>query len=309
MMTIRDWKWTAVLLCGAVTWLLGTPSARANLEECGGVYLFAEAQCEFQATEECMTECMAVAVETSCAAQIYGDCEGGCTVSASAECESGCSDVCTTDCEETTAAEQPPNCMGLCMSDCQQSCTDSCAGANNHGPCRACCAHTCGDKCEAQCKDEPEAGVVECAPTCTRVCAGSCSAQANVDCQVDCQTRVYARCEGQLVERCESECKTTGGAIFCDGQFLNAGDLQACVDELASEIDIHIELDLDADLDISGSDTLDEIGNKVDNACAVAHVGSASSGGHAPLGVFFGLLALGAVWRFRTQRGRGRRHY
>ena len=52
--------------------LLSATSARANsLQECGGVFIDAGAQCEFQPKEECMTECVTVAVETSCAAKIY----------------------------------------------------------------------------------------------------------------------------------------------------------------------------------------------------------------------------------------------
>ena len=297
---------TAALLCGAAACLMSSSPAHANLEECGGVFIFAEAQCEFQPTEECMTDCMAVAVETSCAAQIYVDCEGGCTASATTDCETSCSDVCTTDCvQQEAATEEPPNCMGLCMSDCQQTCTDTCADAEKKGPCRSCCAHTCGDKCEALCKEEPDAAVAECTPTCTNVCTGSCTAQANVQCQIDCQTKVYAQCETETVERCETQCKTTGGAIFCDGQFLNATDINACAEELASSVDIHVDIEVavEAKVDVSSgkdNDTLDDVSTKVDKACSVARVGSSDSGRGSL--VLFGLFALGAAWRRRTRR-------
>jgi hypothetical protein len=114
-----------------------------------------------------------------------------------------------------------------------------------------------------------------------------------------------------MVEKCETECETTGGAIFCDGQFLNASNLDACVDELAAEISIDLSLDIDANLDVDiddpdecdsdpcdEDDTVDEIGDEVDEACSVANVGSGSGGGALAL---FGLSLLGVAWRARKR--------
>lgn len=319
-MTIHKRKLIAALMSSALVSLLMTSNAGASLEQCGGVYIFAEAQCQFQTTEECSTNCTTVAVETSCAAQIYPSCEANCTATATAECSTDCTTVCTTDCDPTAGdagvaadagtaePEQPRNCMGMCMSNCQQDCSETCADNDRQGPCRSCCAHNCSDKCEEQCKDEPEVVPVEACPeTCTKVCTGSCTAQANAECQIDCQAYVYAMCETDTVETCETECETTGGAIFCDGQFLNATDVEECSAELAAEIDIHVEVELavDVDVDVSGPRPTQTSTSSNDDddgpSCAVARVGLPGSR-QAPVG--FGLFAVGAVGLLRILSNR-----
>ena len=222
-----------ILSLGAAALLLTLPTvARADLAACGGVYLSVDAACEFVPTETCTTHCEDVAMETDCAARLYTTCEGECTATAEVACVETCTTDCTPVCTTHEADPAPPNAMGLCMSDCQQDCTDDCAGAANKGECRSSCAHTCGELCEKRCDGDDS---TTCAPRCDVACEGSCTAQASSACQVTCQSKQFTTCKTEQVQVCEKDCKETGGALFCDGQFLAVTDLQACADELFAE--------------------------------------------------------------------------
>lgn len=227
--------------------LLTLPSiARADLEACGGVYLNADASCEFLPKETCTTKCEDVAMETSCAARLYTGCEAECTATAEVTCITGCTSDCTPTCETLEGEPEPPNARGLCMSSCQQDCSDACAGNDDAGECRSSCAHNCGEVCEHRCEgdDSPT-----CEPRCDVACDGSCTAKASATCQVSCQSTQFTTCKTELVQRCEEECTTTGGALFCEGQFLAVTDLQACADELRAELAIDVTIDLEVDVE------------------------------------------------------------
>ncbi|HEX3596582.1 MAG TPA: hypothetical protein VHU80_15835, partial [Polyangiaceae bacterium] len=47
------------------------PAAHAELEKCGGIFLSADASCEFHRDQECVETCKTVSVEESCAASLY----------------------------------------------------------------------------------------------------------------------------------------------------------------------------------------------------------------------------------------------
>jgi len=283
-------------------WTLSPARAHAELDACGGIFLSSDASCEYRPTEECMTQCMTVAVESSCVATIYNECETSCTATASTECESSCTDTCTNDCTTTTtttAADQPPNCMGLCVSDCEQDCNDNgdrCDKYEHKGACGRCCNHNCAKRCEEQCKDVPPPKTMtttECMPTCSTACSASCTAKANTTCQVDCQEKTYVMCEQQMVEKCQTDCKQTGGAIFCDGQFLDADNAKSCADELKSSLSIKIDISAATD---AVKDTADDVGDATkdtancvdDKVCAVSNPGAGKGGGlllaFAPIG-------------------------
>jgi MYXO-CTERM domain-containing protein len=55
-----------------------------------------------------------------------------------------------------------------------------------------------------------------------------------VACDLDCSTTVK--------NTCDTRCQDDKGAIFCDGQFLDADDPQACVDYL-STVGISVNVD------------------------------------------------------------------
>lgn len=279
--------------------------ASAELEACGGVFVFGDADCEFRPTEECTEHCEVVAMETTCAAELYRDCESECTAHAETECQSSCQTSCETTCEEEMAAEEPPRCMGLAMSDCQQACNDKCADAEHVGSCRSACAHTCGAKCEGKCQDADED--VVCEEKCTTACDGSCEARANIDCQVECQTKVFEQCETRKVEECETQCTQTGGAIYCDDQFLSSGDLDACAAELSAEVEIDVDVDIEAEVDADADIDLDadqDDDGDVDKRDAKKAGNCAMSPGGMETGAATALLgALGLVGLRRRRRG------
>jgi hypothetical protein len=274
--------------------------ARAShLDACGGIYLDLEASssCEVVPTETCTQECELVAGEKVCAARLTTTCDSSCTASAEVTCRSSCEETCVPSCARHPMG--PPDCMGLCMSDCQQSCDDRCDGAANPGECRASCAQCCANDCHAQCDKEPEP---VCDSLCTTACSGSCEARANIDCQVSCQSDLYTTCKREVVEECRNECRTTGAAIFCDGQFLaTSGNLQACADQLASEFGVHLDVDIEA----SGSCDSDSCQGAIDAeangglGCSVPTKPGGTTGG-----LFGGLMALvgWAILRLRRTR-------
>jgi len=290
-------------------WMLNPTPAHAELEACGGIFLSGDANCEYRPTEECMTECMTVAVEGSCVATIFNECETMCTATASVECESGCTETCTDNCTTTTTTEEPVDCMGLCVADCDESCGGgSCDKYQHKGACGRCCSHNCQRRCEEKCENVPppvSMTVTECMPSCTTACSASCAAKANTECQVTCQEGKYVMCETQMVETCETKCKDKGGAIFCDGQFINADDSQTCADELEAEI--KIEIDIDAAID-TVEDTAEDVGDATEDTancvdeevCSVSNVGAGQGSG-----VLLALAPLGFLLLRRLRRRNG----
>jgi hypothetical protein len=125
---------------------------------------------------------------------------------------------------------------------------------------------------------------------------------------VDCQNKVYTECQEKEVKTCKKDCETTGGAIFCDGKFLHADDIEDCAAALADRIDIHVDLSAVVHVDVDTKDkdksdsVVDKVDDKVDDACAVATMGSQRGAPTAPRWAAFGLMALGLVVRRVRQR-------
>lgn len=300
---------SAVAMSGV--WSFGSSPAHAELETCGGIFVSGDASCGYRPEEECTTECMTVAVEESCVVEVYNACESSCTTTASADCEASCETTCVDDCTTTTTTTNPPSCMDLCLQDCGDG-GGSCESATHKGACGRCGKFNCQKRCEAKCGDEPEPArvttVTECMPTCSKACMASCTAKVNTQCQVDCQEKTYTSCEQKMVERCETQCTDKGGAIFCDGQFVNATDVRDCADEL--EAKVNIDIDIDAALEEAGEDVskaASDVGKEVDKhvdvdtKCSVTNVGTGSNG------AMWSLLALPAGLAFWRTRRRAQR--
>jgi MYXO-CTERM domain-containing protein len=120
-----------------------------------------------------------------------------------------------------------------------------------------------------------------------------------VQCQLDCQTQVYQDYEQRMVEQCDTECETTGGAIFCDGQFLNVTNIEDCAAELSAEIQIDVDLDIAADVDINPpkvNPPKDDDGDSIFN-CAVSPASKGNLGDNVAWSLLGGLGALVALRR------------
>jgi hypothetical protein len=86
-----------------------------------------------------------------------------------------------------------------------------------------------------------------------------------------------------------------GGAIFCDGQFVNAKSANSCADEIKARLDIDIDIRAEisdvADDAVDGTkDAYNATKKKSKELCTVALVGATS-----PVGASAALVALGAV--------------
>jgi hypothetical protein len=299
-----DMTWISAVLLASAAWGADTMVARAELDSCGGIFLTGDANCEYREREQCMTECKTETVEVACAAKTYTSCESGCTATATTSCESGCTNSCTTTCEEQVADPEPPDCQGLCVSECKTKCENG--GRGRRG---ACCAHNCNKRCEAKCSAEPAPVTkpAQCTETCTNACSGSCTAEASMECQVNCQTKVFDECETETIETCTTTCEDEGGAIFCDGQFVNASNARSCSAELKAKFDFDINIRAEAgnvadDVADGTRDATRTTKKKAKQLCSVAYAGAGGAGG-AGAGALLGLCACALVLsRVRRRR-------
>jgi len=120
-----------------------------------------------------------------------------------------------------------------------------------------------------------------------------CVEEVNRDCVLGCQTDNYQSCETATVETCNTTCKDKGGALFCDGQFIGASDVQACADQLAAEFSFNIEVAAKAVADTT-KDCVDSAASK----CSFG-VPTTSGGGAMAVGA---LAALGVALTRRRRR-------
>jgi hypothetical protein len=73
-----------------------------------------------------------------------------------------------------------------------------------------------------------------CQEKCQQSCRGIQTAKVNMDCQLKCYTvERYTNCSAKLTGGCQTQCQAQKGALFCDGQYVDAGgNLQQCLDAL-----------------------------------------------------------------------------
>jgi hypothetical protein len=233
--------------------------AHAALDACGGIFLTSDASCSYVPKQTCETSCQTTAVEQSCIASLSTACESSCTEQATTSCTSDCQTSCVQDCQAT-----PQSSRDLCRSECGSDCDTNCANADS-AICADSCGHNCDSECENHCNDDDQD--VDCATKCGTTCDGRCTATATVSCQEDCQTMQFESCQTTTVQQCQSDCHDQGGAIFCDGQFVNASDVQDCAAQIEAAVAIHIDLSAAA----VSSTKIDTNGDgKSDVSCSVS---------------------------------------
>jgi MYXO-CTERM domain-containing protein len=184
--------------------------------------------------------------------------------------------------------------------------SSSCQGECKQGGARgACCGHNCEARCERQCKDQPEpvAQPAQCQTTCTNACSGSCTAQANTECQITCQDTTYVQCETELVDVCQTSCEDKGGAIFCDGQFVNAANAQSCSAELMTKLKINVAVDAVANAAGTAIDATKDTASctKENVGCSVSAAGNGDNG-LSGLSLFGGVAAVLVTARRRKKK-------
>ena len=67
-----------------------------------------------------------------------------------------------------------------------------------------------------------------------------------MDCQVSCQSDLYVDCKAEVQGGCEVQCSAPEGALFCDGQFIEVGDVESCIDALRDLLDIEVSFEAEA---------------------------------------------------------------
>ncbi len=211
--------------------------AYAGIDACGDIHVEANARCEVVVEGGCTAMCEPVRFEAACAAKLEAQCAGQCTVMATAECTGQCEADCQGQCEVNPGEF---DCSASCQGQCEANCDAQCSASANQGECKASCVATCSGSCSADCEGtKPEA---TCEAKCEASCSGSCEAEANIDCQVRCQGNLYADCKADLEGGCTAQCQEPDGALFCDGQYVDAGNnLEECVNALKVLLDIEVE--------------------------------------------------------------------
>src|SRR6185295_16275682 len=111
---------------------------------------------------------------------------------------------------------------------------------------------------------------------CTKCCSGGCTTQVNFDCDFSCMADVEVNCK--------ATCTKPSGGIFCNGQFVNATDVQQCMTYLSSKLNIKVDASAAAAANCQG------------DACSADGKASVKAGGcsTAP-GTNDGLWAFGLV--------------
>lgn len=292
--------------------LLVAPPALADEDDvdgiaaCNNIDVSAEAQCEVQVEGGCDVKCTPVSVQAACAANLYVGCNGTCKLEAEASCEASCN---VTDCvakcnvnpgEFRCSADCEASCSGSCDAECNAMAGDGEAKAR----CQASCSATCQGKCDASCTGTaPEAS---CQARCDASCKGSCSGKANIKCQAACQAKGSVECEARVTGGCKARCETPEGAIFCSGEYVDAGDnLKECINALYAKYAIKVN--------VSGSSSLSsqcsngvcsfeaEAEGEVSASCSVADPGRCAPAGSSRLDWVAGGLGLGLLLSLRRR--------
>lgn len=272
----------ASLLALPATILLAMPSVAnaASLRACGDVHVEAEAECELVA-EGCDVQCSPLSVEASCAASLAVECGGSCNLDAEVSCTGDCRASCEAECRVDPGAF---DCAAGCQLDCGANCEARCDASDSE--CRASCQASCDAECDASCEVVPPDA--DCVTSCEACCGGSCTAAVNLDCQIDCQAEGFAECSVDVEGGCKADCSDAGGALFCDGDYIDhGGNLNECIDALKGILDG--EISGSASAQCSGGECSFESEGAL--SCAVDPNPQTPIG--LALGVFVGLALFG----------------
>ncbi|MBK6846283.1 MAG: hypothetical protein IPG96_01595 [Proteobacteria bacterium] len=229
-----------VLALLAAGWLPGRASAQSGLEACGNISLGLQADCAVQPPGlDCETKCTPVTVRQTCADRLQTVCAPQCTEQVIETEVQVCRQNCITECQVNPASFQ---CQASCDTRCGGGCATRCAASADRTRCESSCRATCSASCGGECR------VVLPSATCENKCQPSCHAEVQAEvrlqCQIACQEQKFEVCESELVGGCQTDCRSREGALFCDGQFVDAGDnLKQCIDALQN-LDITVEGDV-----------------------------------------------------------------
>jgi hypothetical protein len=267
----------AVMIASAA-FLTSTSARAADHGPCGNFDFSAGASCKVEVSAGCTASCDAPKLTVACG--------GKCTATASQTCNDSCGTACIQQCNPELL-----DCFAGCHAECDQPTIGLCTQKHPNEDCVTQGKAQCDVHCKSSCK-VPD---TNCQEHCTKCCSGSCTTQVNFDCDFSCLAEVEVSCKAQ--------CTKPSGGIFCNGQFVNATDVQQCVAYLATKLDI------DVDVSAAGSAACGDDGCSADGSASVKAGGCAAAPGSnnglaGALGLVAGLGLVAAIRaRRRAQRG------
>jgi MYXO-CTERM domain-containing protein len=262
--------------------ILPSAAHAAALDKCGGIFLTSASQCEFKPTQDCNTTCATTSVEQSCAAQTYTTCSASCTTTDVTSCMTTHSDSCSKECDTITTESS----HDVCVKECSSDCTSDAVSKNDFGGDATKCGESCGHDCSTQCDScSTTDQMTDCTTKCMAIVQSECMEEVNRDCVLSCQTDNYDTCTTNTVNTCTTSCQDKGGAIFCDGQFVSADNLQDCADQLASEFSFNINVTASASATVSTATNDTKSSNKCSFGAAPRHSNGMILGALAVLGI------------------------
>ncbi len=240
--------------------------AQQQATSCGGIYVSADTMCEILVEGGCTAQCEPINFTASCSADLYVSCDGMCNASFEASCTTDCSANCMASCEVDPGMF---DCQADCTADigarCDAQCSAEAAGSQAAAECHSSCETTFEAECNASCEATPP--MADCMASCQASCEGSCTAEANVDCQVSCQADGYVDCETMLTGGCQTSCMEPTGGLFCDGQYVDASSIDACLMQL-SDFEVMTDTSATAMCDSTGCEATAD----ASASCAVSPV-------------------------------------
>lgn len=277
------------LVCVVVVGVAGT--AYAGVPECGGLRLEDASSCEIRGSIQCEGSCSRLGIyKKACATKLHKECKQTCTLNPQATCTDSCTTQCTTRCDSGESITCQHNCFG----ECKGSCAAECAGKPDVARCTASCEATCDGECDVKCAPVVNA---PCYEHCIECCGGSCTAQSNMTCQTSCQDKEFEECEHELEIDCKGSCSAKG-AIFCNGEFVLAGDQIAnCVKALSTRGIATVDFRAEASATIgnnggSGAASLGGTGKGSGGGCSASPISATTEAGGVGLFGALGLLLL-----------------
>ena len=214
-------------LAGAIAALSITFAAASAdaANPCGQFDFSGGFDCKVEVKGGCTSKCQPLYFESGCT--------GSCNQTATTVCTDNCGTTCLKNCNPKLL-----DCFEGCHGECDGQVTADCNTKKGTD-----CANTAKAQCDIHCKQVCKVPDTSCSEHCTKCCSGSCVTQINGDCDLQCFTT--------LKGGCETHCAAPAGALFCNGQYVFANDIQACIDYLLTQgftIDVRASASLKCDL-------------------------------------------------------------
>lgn len=214
----------AVLLAASSASAFDTPA------ECG-LFDFDRnsANCEIRVAAQCTAGCKVD--------NFTAGCQGGCTSMPDPVCiQQTCGAGCIADCDPAKL-----DCVQGCHDECEQPFIKDCEAAHPERDCVSDAVATCKGYCRDQCKVMPSS----CIEHCDMCCTGACTSFSNMECNIDCYVKLDASCN--------ASCSAPEGGLYCNGQYVNATNVNTCISKLAEQgINTNVEARGEVVCDLSG---------------------------------------------------------